>query len=50
MFSKEELSDLLTKNGFSVIAAHENREPDLQLNGETMTMENLIVVAKKNPD
>lgn len=48
MFSKEELSDLLTKNGFSLIAVHENREPDLQLNGETMTMENLIVVAKKN--
>lgn len=48
MFSKEELSELLTKNGFKVIAAHENREPDFQLNGETMTVENLIIVATKS--
>lgn len=47
MFSKEELSDLLTKNGFKVVAAYEHAEPDLQLQDATMIMEHLIIVATK---
>lgn len=48
LFSKEELSDVLIQNGFNIVATHENREPDFQLNGETMTMEHLIMVARKS--
>ena len=47
MFSKEDVSELLTKNGFSGIRMFENKEPDLEINGEVMKTENLVVEATK---
>ena len=47
MFSKEEVMNLLTINGFTVTEVHENLEPDLLMNGEVVKMENLVVVAVK---
>ena len=46
MFSKEEVFILLQNNGFIVTQSYENTEPDFELNGEAMKMENLIVAAK----
>ncbi|UEG48540.1 class I SAM-dependent methyltransferase [Ferruginibacter lapsinanis] len=47
LYSKEDLTELLTANGFNVIKTIENKEPDLEVNGEIFPMENLIVAAKK---
>jgi ubiquinone/menaquinone biosynthesis C-methylase UbiE len=47
MFSKEEVVQLLTQNGFTVTQSIENQEPDFDLKGETIKMENLIVEAVK---
>jgi ubiquinone/menaquinone biosynthesis C-methylase UbiE len=47
MFSKEEVVQLLTQNGFTVTQSLENQEPDFDLKGETIKMENLIVEAVK---
>jgi ubiquinone/menaquinone biosynthesis C-methylase UbiE len=48
MFSKEEVVQLLTQNGFTVTQSIENQEPDFDLNGEIIKMENLIIEAAKN--
>jgi ubiquinone/menaquinone biosynthesis C-methylase UbiE len=48
LFSKEDVSTLLVENGFSVLNCIENQEPDFELNGEVMKMENLIVVAERS--
>lgn len=47
-FSKEDLSALLTNNGWKLLHLYENKEADLDLNGLIIQMENLIVVAAKN--
>lgn len=46
MFSKEDLNLLLKNNGFLVSHVYENTEPDLELHGEILKLENLIVIAK----
>jgi ubiquinone/menaquinone biosynthesis C-methylase UbiE len=48
MFSKEEVHLLLKENGLTVLNIYENHEPPFELNGETIRMENLIVVSKKD--
>ena len=48
LYSKEEVSQLLQTNGFTVTDIVENKEPNLEVNGEIFEMENLIVVAEKN--
>lgn len=48
MFSQEELSHLVTTQGFTVVATVAKKEPDQELNGEMLTMETLIVHAVKN--
>jgi len=45
MFSKEEVEQLLTENGFTNIRASEIQEPDFELNGQMVKMESLIVEA-----
>jgi ubiquinone/menaquinone biosynthesis C-methylase UbiE len=47
MFTKQDVVQLLTQNGFTVARAIENPEPDFDLKGEIIKMENLIVVAVK---
>jgi len=47
MYSKEELCDLLSDNGFKVIQISEEKEPDQEINGETVTVASLIVCAEK---
>jgi ubiquinone/menaquinone biosynthesis C-methylase UbiE len=47
LFSKEDVVKLLSDNSFSVIDAIENLEPDFDMHGEIMKMENVIVVAIK---
>lgn len=47
MFSKEDVVELLEKNGLTVLNTYENNETPFELNGETIRMENLIIVAKK---
>lgn len=48
LYAKEDVTLLLQTNGFTVIDIIENKEPDLDVNGEVFEMENLIVVAVKN--
>lgn len=47
MFSKEEAEKLLTQNGFIVTQTVENQEPDFDLNGEIVKLENVIIEAVK---
>ncbi len=46
-FSKDDVAQLLFDNGFSVPEIVENREPDFELNGHILKMENLVVAARK---
>jgi ubiquinone/menaquinone biosynthesis C-methylase UbiE len=46
-YSLQEASELLQQNGFDVLKALENKEPDFDLNGQAMSMENVILVAAK---
>ncbi len=46
-FSKEDALKLLSDSGFADADAFENREPDFDMNGEVMKMENVVVVAIK---
>ena len=46
-FSKTDVSNLLGDNGFSLIDIIENQVPDLDLAGEMLRMENVIIVARK---
>lgn len=48
MFSKEELTALLSENQFEVLEVVEKDEPDHIINGEKMMLEALIVLAKKS--
>lgn len=45
MLSKEALVELLENHGFTIARVSENPEPDFDLNGELLKMENLIVAA-----
>jgi ubiquinone/menaquinone biosynthesis C-methylase UbiE len=47
MYSKQEVEALLNGNGFHVTDILEHLEPDFDLNGEILRMENLVVVAHK---
>ncbi len=47
LFSKEDVADLLTENGFEVLSVAENTEPAFELNGKQIIMENLVITAKK---
>ena len=47
MFNKEEVVQLLTQNGFTILQAIEKQEPDFDLNGEIVKMESLIIEAMK---
>lgn len=46
-FSKEDVIKLLSGNGFTITNVYENNEPDAEMNGEIMKMENVIIVATK---
>jgi len=46
-FSKTDVSNLVSENGFSVIDIFENQEPDFDLKGEIIKMENVVIVASK---
>jgi len=46
-FSKQDVGKLLSDNGFSILNIFENQEPDLDLNGQIMKMENVVAVACK---
>jgi len=48
LFSKEEVIELLKQNGFTVIHAIENDEPDFEQKGEVMKVENLIIEVIKD--
>ena len=48
MFNKEEVTQLLTQNGFTILQAIEKQEPDFDLNGEIVKMESLIIEAVKD--
>jgi len=47
LFSKEDVTHLLSQNGFIISDARENLEPDFDLNGQILKMENVIVSARK---
>lgn len=47
MYSKEEVEQLLIKNGFSILRSVEIQEPDFELNGEMVKMESMVVTAIK---
>lgn len=47
MFSKEDLALVLEQNGFKVIEILENREPDYEINGKVLKVENLVFRALK---
>lgn len=44
-FSKEDITGMLTANGFAVEIFNEHQEPDFDMNGEIMKMKNMVVVA-----
>ncbi|MEO6719620.1 MAG: class I SAM-dependent methyltransferase [Ferruginibacter sp.] len=46
-FSKTDVANLVSNNGFSLIDIIENQEPDFDLNGEMVRMENVVIVARK---
>jgi ubiquinone/menaquinone biosynthesis C-methylase UbiE len=46
MLSREMLSELLENHGFVITDVFENPEPDFDMNGELLKMENLVVAAK----
>ncbi len=46
-FSKEEAIELVANNGFRILSAHENKEPDFELNGQSMSMQNIVLEASK---
>ncbi len=48
MFSKEELSDLLSANNFAVLEVIEKEEPSQDRFGTEMVVETLIVIGQKN--
>ncbi len=48
-FSKTDVDQLLSDNGFSIVGIFENREPDFDLNGQIISMENVVVVAEFRP-
>ena len=45
MYDKEDVEQLLVANGFPVVSAKVNREPDFILDGRALTMENIVVEA-----
>ncbi len=47
LFSKDSIVKLLSENGFEVNEVQENREPDFEMNGAVVNMENIIVVVTK---
>lgn len=47
MFAKEELSGILEQHGFKIVEVLENREPDYELNGKVLKVENLVFKALK---
>lgn len=47
MYTKEELCDLLSDNGFRVTQIVEEQEPDQEINGATVPVASLIVCAEK---
>ena len=47
LYSKEELCDLLSNNGFHITQVTEEQEPDQEINGETIRVASLIVCAEK---
>ncbi len=46
LFSQEEITKLLTNNGFEVLNVTLNKEPDFDFNGQTIVLENMVVEAK----
>lgn len=44
-YSKEEITEMLSSNGFTINMVYENPEPDFDMNGEIMKMKNVVVVA-----
>ena len=44
LFSKQDLKELFNEGGFYRVEAFENIEPPFELNGETFTMENVVVL------
>ncbi len=47
LFSQEEVTKLLTDNGFEVVNVAVNKEPDFDFNGQTIMLENIVVEARK---
>lgn len=47
LYSKEAVKELLLENSFEVTEVHENQEPDFDLKGELMKMENTVIVCRK---
>ncbi len=47
MFSKQDATQLLAQNGFTIAQAIEKQEPDFELNGKMVTMESVIIEAVK---
>lgn len=47
LYSKENLSEILTQNGFKILEIIENNEPNFENNGLVFKMENVIIVCSK---
>ena len=46
-FTKSDVTALLSANGFMVTGIYENTEPDFDLKGRIINMENVVIAAKK---
>ncbi|HNR18668.1 MAG TPA: class I SAM-dependent methyltransferase [Bacteroidia bacterium] len=47
LYSEEELKNLLTKNGFSIVSTHLEQEPPFEVNGQEVKLISLISVCSK---
>jgi ubiquinone/menaquinone biosynthesis C-methylase UbiE len=46
LYSQEDVTGLLTANGFDIVTVHINKEPDFDFNGQKVILENMVVEAK----
>ena len=46
LYSMESAQALLGNNGYTLLATHENTEPDIEVEGKTYSMENMVLVAR----
>lgn len=46
LYSQEDVTELLTANGFDIVTIHINKEPDFDFNGQKVILENMVVESR----